>query len=91
MSVLSNALESLGAAFDKLRAALNPPPTTRTPLTNADIKALREHVTANGTTDAFGVGLDRNLIVRVCNAALDARKRNRRYGRAMRDVISVDA
>jgi hypothetical protein len=91
MSILSNALESLSAAFGKLRAALTPPPTTRVPLTNAEIKALRQTVISNGTVSPFGSGLDANLIVRVCNAALDARKRNRRYGRAMRDTLSVDA
>jgi hypothetical protein len=85
MSVLSNALESLSAAFGHLRAALAPPPTTRVPLTNAEIKLLREQAIHTP------VVIDRDRIVRVCNAALDARKRNRRYGRAMRDALSVDA
>ena len=90
MSLLSNALESLSAMFGQLRAALTPPPTTRVPLTNAEIKALRAEIIADNSTET-GSTVRRDQLVRVCNAALDGRKRNRRYARAIRNTLAVDA
>ncbi len=80
---LSDIFIRIQAGFAQLRAALVAPPTTRVPLTNDEIKALRSAAINNEQ-------LDRNTVNRVCCAALDARKRSRRYSRAMQDFILAD-